>query len=87
MADWSINQIERGVRVNLDQIVLGDGSLSAREIWGAEYQENVCVLVKRENIPLLRDICARERIHFMEIGQVTGIIIYHYIILFEWWMW
>ena len=68
LIDW----IERGVRVNLDQIVLGDDSLSAREIWGAEYQENVCVLVKKENIPLLRDIWARERIHFMEIGQVTG---------------
>ena len=66
------NVVERGVRVNLDNIILGDDSLSAREIWGAEYQENVCILVKRENIPLVRDVCARERVHFMEIGHVTG---------------
>ena len=58
--------------MDLDKIVLGDESLSAREIWGAEYQENVCVLVKKENIPCLQQICARERIHCMVIGQVTS---------------
>lgn len=64
--------VERGVSVNIDKIVLGDESLSAREIWGAEYQENVCVLIKKENIELLERICKRERIHFMVIGHVTG---------------
>lgn len=58
--------------VDLDKIVLGDDSLSAREIWGAEYQENVCVLVKKENVDLLQQICERERINFMVIGHVTG---------------
>ena len=58
--------------VDLDKIVLGDKSLSAREIWGAEYQENVCVLIKKENIELLRKICERERIYFMVIGKVTS---------------
>lgn len=58
--------------VDLDRIVLGDKSLSAREIWGAEYQENVCVLIKKENIELLRKICERERIYFMVIGKVTS---------------
>ena len=41
--------------VDLDRIMLGDKSLSAREIWGAEYQENVCVLIKKENIDMGRD--------------------------------
>ena len=36
--------------MDLDKIVLGDDSLSAREIWGAEYLEDVCVLVKKENV-------------------------------------
>lgn len=58
--------------VDLDRIVLGDKSLSAREIWGAEYQENVCVLIKKENVELLRKICERERIYFMVIGRVTS---------------
>lgn len=67
--------IERGVSVDIDKIVLGDESLSAREIWGAEYQENVCVLIKKESIELLERICQRERIHFMVIGHVTGKLI------------
>ena len=58
--------------VDLDRIVLGDKSLSAREIWGAEYQENVCVLIKKESVELLRKICERERIYFMVIGKVTS---------------
>ena len=58
--------------VDLDRIVLGDKSLSAREIWGAEYQENVCMLIKKENVELLRKICERERIYFMVIGRVTS---------------
>ena len=70
---FSYYSIERGVYVNLDKIVLGDESLSAREIWGAEYQENVCVLIKKDSISLLERICQRERIHFMVIGHVTGI--------------
>jgi len=42
--------------VDLDKIVLGDDSLSAREIWGAEYQENVCVLVKKENVEYTKGV-------------------------------
>ena len=54
--------------MDLDKIVLGDDSLSAREIWGAEYQENV---------ELLQQICDRERINFMVIGHVTGLLQFH----------
>lgn len=58
--------------MDLDKIVLGDKSLSAREIWGAEYQENVCVLIRKESVELLKKICERERIYFMVIGKVTS---------------
>lgn len=34
----------------------------------------MCVLVKKENVELLQQICERERINFMEIGNVTGSI-------------
>ena len=34
---------------------------SVLEIWGAEYQENDCLLIKPEARPLLEQICARER--------------------------
>lgn len=59
------------MKIDLDKIVKGDDSLSAREIWGAEYQENVCVLVKKEDVELLQQICQRERIYCMVIGRVT----------------
>ena len=75
------NLVERGVSIDINKIVLGDESLSAREIWGAEYQENVCVLIKKESIALLESICKRERIHFMVIGQVTGIFFVFFVLL------
>ena len=31
------------------------------EIWGAEYQENDCLLIKPESRDLLQGICDRER--------------------------
>lgn len=34
---------------------------SVLEIWGAEYQENDCLLIKPEARPLLESICERER--------------------------
>jgi len=40
---------------------VGDETMSVLEIWGAEYQENDCLLIKPESRPLLEAICARER--------------------------
>lgn len=35
--------------------------MSVLEIWGAEYQENDCLLIKPEDRGVLESICARER--------------------------
>ena len=43
------------------QIKLGDETMSVLEIWGAEYQENDCILIKQEDRDTLEAICARER--------------------------
>ena len=43
------------------QIKLGDETMSVLEIWGAEYQENDCILIKQEDRGTLEAICARER--------------------------
>lgn len=43
------------------QIKLGDETMSVLEIWGAEYQENDCILIKAEDKGVLEAICARER--------------------------
>jgi phosphoribosylformylglycinamidine synthase len=43
------------------QIKLGDPTMSVLEIWGAEYQENDCLLLKKEDCAAFEAICARER--------------------------
>ena len=43
------------------QIKLGDETMSVLEIWGAEYQENDCILIKQEDRGVLAAICERER--------------------------
>ena len=48
------------VRAQL-QIKLGDPTMSVLEIWGAEYQENDCLLLKQEDCAAFEAICARER--------------------------
>jgi hypothetical protein len=35
--------------------------MSVLEIWGAEYQENDCLLIKPESRDLLQAVCDRER--------------------------
>ena len=35
--------------------------MSVLEIWGAEYQENDCLLIRPESRALLEGVCARER--------------------------
>lgn len=49
--------------------------MSVLEIWGAEYQENDCLLIKPESRDLLQAICDRERC-FMQVGVgfVLGLI-------------
>jgi phosphoribosylformylglycinamidine (FGAM) synthase-like enzyme len=51
------------------KIKLGDSSMSVLEIWGAEYQENDCLLIKAEDESLLQRICDRERT-FMQVGLI-----------------
>lgn len=40
---------------------VGDKTMSVLEIWGAEYQENDCLLIKPGDRGLLQSICDRER--------------------------
>lgn len=46
--------------------------MSVLEIWGAEYQENDCLLIKPESRALLEAICERERC-LMQVGGVKCI--------------
>ena len=46
--------------------------MSVLEIWGAEYQENDCILIKPQDRKLLESICARERCLMQVIGSIDG---------------
>lgn len=51
---------------------LGDPTITALELWGAEYQENNAILCKAEDRDLLERICQRERCPISFVGVVTG---------------
>ncbi|XP_059618508.1 phosphoribosylformylglycinamidine synthase [Phlebotomus argentipes] len=51
---------------------LGDPTITALELWGAEYQENNAILCRQEDRQLLEDICSRERCPINFVGVVTG---------------
>ncbi len=61
-----------GARINLHEIQLGDQTLSALEIWGAEYQENDALLVRAEDEDQFRELCRREKVPVSFVGEVTG---------------
>jgi len=60
-----------GANIYLDNLDLGDKSLSCLEKWVAEYQEQVSFLFKKENTKLLEKIAKRENVRFTIIGNIS----------------
>ena len=61
-----------GAEIDVRAVKLGDKTMSVLEIWGAEYQENDCLLIKPEKAHLLEDICERERCNMQVLGAIDG---------------
>ena len=61
-----------GGRIDMENLPIGDPTLSAKEIVGNESQERMGFVVKEENIDKLRRIAERERAPFYVIGEATG---------------
>lgn len=61
-----------GARIDLREIWIGDMSLSALEIWGAEYQEQFGLLLRPESKSVFAHICEREGTVATEIGRIDG---------------
>lgn len=51
---------------------LGDPTINALELWGAEYQESNALLCSKKDMKLLKEICKRERCPVNFVGEVTG---------------
>lgn len=62
-----------GATVDVRAISLGDETMSVLEIWGAEYQENDCLLIEPGDRALLEAVAARERCGLQVGGGGPGL--------------
>ena len=60
-----------GARYEICKIPLGDPTMSVKEIWGAEYQENNAFLVHPENLNKVLKMGERENCPVSPVGVVT----------------
>jgi phosphoribosylformylglycinamidine synthase len=61
-----------GGRIDMENLPVGDPTLSAREIVGNESQERMGLVIDRQYIDYLRKIAERERSPMYVIGEATG---------------
>ena len=63
----------KGAQIDVRAVNVGDTTLSVLEIWGAEYQENDCLLCNPgADEEVLRGICERENLPMTVIGTISG---------------
>ena len=63
---------ETGGLIELDQLPIGDPTLSAKEIIGNESQERMGLIMAHEDMAFLKRVAQRERSPLYEVGEVTG---------------
>ncbi|MFC3417696.1 phosphoribosylformylglycinamidine synthase [Algoriphagus hitonicola] len=61
-----------GGTIHIDQLPVGDSTLSAKEIIGNESQERMGLVVDKKDIPTLKQLSERERAPFYVVGETTG---------------
>ena len=61
-----------GGKINLDQLPIGDPTLSYKEIIGNESQERMGLVISTKDLPLLQKIAERERAPLYVVGEITG---------------
>lgn len=62
----------KGGRIELDALPVGDPTLSAKEIIGNESQERMGLVIKQEHLRELKEVADRERAPMYTVGEVTG---------------
>ncbi len=63
---------DTGGKIDLDQLPVGDPTLSAKEIIGNESQERMGLVIADKHIETLQKIAERERAPIYQVGDVTG---------------
>ena len=63
---------ECGGKINIDNLPIGDSTLSYKEIIGNESQERMGLIISSKDIEFASSISKRERAPFYVVGEVTG---------------
>ena len=63
---------DTGGKIALDNLPVGDPTLSAKEIIGNESQERMGLVIAPKNMETLQKIAQRERAPMYQVGDVTG---------------
>jgi len=63
---------ETGARINVNNLPIGDPTLSFKEILGNESQERMGLVIKAKDYPTLEKISNRERAPIYKVGEVTN---------------
>jgi len=61
-----------GARIEVRKIQSGDDTLSALELWGAEYQEQNALLIRPGSRETFEALCRREKVPCAFIGRISG---------------
>ncbi|MCX2745785.1 phosphoribosylformylglycinamidine synthase [Mangrovivirga sp. M17] len=63
---------EKGGRIEVDKLPVGDPTLSEKEIIGNESQERMGLLMKEKDFETLKKVSERERAPLYNVGEITG---------------
>ncbi|MCF8304193.1 MAG: phosphoribosylformylglycinamidine synthase [Bacteroidales bacterium] len=61
-----------GGKIELRKLPIGDPTLSAKEIIGNESQERMGLVIRKDDLKLLKRISERERAPIFEVGETSG---------------
>jgi phosphoribosylformylglycinamidine synthase len=63
---------EKGAIVYLDEVLKGDTTLTSLEVWVAEYQEQITLLIAPKDLTILKKIGKRENISVIAVGTINN---------------
>ncbi len=67
-----------GGTIHIENLPVGDPTLSSKEIIGNESQERMGLVIKEEDLSLLQSIAKRERAPMYVVGEVTGDMVFKF---------
>ena len=60
-----------GAEIDIRNLVVGDPTMSVKELWGAEFQENDAMLIREKDRAFLEEVGQRENVPVMVMGKIT----------------